>query len=162
MRLSCLDSACPPCVFPLKFSILCRPLLMRGKIDHKESNMQRQKKSKCALWILLGAQVAMVMGFYAGGGALAAWSALVGGGSNTVGQVYFLLKTLRSNVVLTPKAALYYFYRTELFKMALIFSVLMLLLVLFKLNVWIVFVTFVAAQCIGSFAPLCAFKQRRI
>lgn len=124
--------------------------------------MQSQKKSKCALWLLLGAQMAIVTGFYYFAGSLAAWSALVGGGANTVGQVYFLLKTYRTGLVLAPKAALRYFYRTELLKIALIFSLLALLLTLFKLNVWIVFMTFVAAQCLGSFAPLCTFKHRGI
>ncbi|MBY0378444.1 MAG: ATP synthase subunit I [Gammaproteobacteria bacterium] len=106
--------------------------------------------------------MAIVTGIYFFAGSKAAWSALAGGGVNTAGQVYFLLKTYRSRLILTPKAALRYFYRTELLKIAVIFSLLALVLTLFKLNVWIDFMTFVAAQCLGSFAPLCTFKHRGI
>lgn len=123
--------------------------------------MQPQKKSKCALWLLLGAQTVIVIGFYCFAGDKAAWSALAGGGANTAGQVYFLLKTYsRPKVILAPKAALGYFYKTELLKIALIFSLLALLLSVFRLDVWIVFVTFVVAQCLGSFAPLCTFRHQ--
>ena len=121
--------------------------------------MQQRNSKKCALWVLLGMQVALFAGFYYFMGAKAAWSALAGSGANSAGQVYFLLKMRGPKCVLVPKAALRYFYRSELLKIVLMFAVLAALLSLFSLNVWIVFMTFVVAQCVGSFAPLCVFRN---
>jgi F0F1-type ATP synthase assembly protein I len=117
--------------------------------------MQQQKKSTTALSLLLGALAVIFCAFYMFMGAKAAWSALVGGGASGVGQVYFLLKMRGPKHVLAPKAALRYFYRSEVLKIALILSLLALLLSLFSLNLWIVFMTFVVVQCLSSFALLC-------
>lgn len=116
--------------------------------------MQQQKKSIRALGFLLGVLVVIFCGFYVFMGSKAAWSALAGSGANGIGQVYFLLKMRGPKRVLAPKAALRYFYRSELLKIALMLSLLALFLSLFSLNLWIVFITFVVVQCISSFAPL--------
>lgn len=121
--------------------------------------MQQQKRVSTALCLLFGALAVIFCAFYTFMSAKAAWSALVGGGASGVGQVYFLLKMRSSKRVLAPKAALRYFYRSEVLKIALILSLLALLLSLFSLNLWIVFVTFVTVQCLSSFAPLCVFRN---
>ena len=120
-----------------------------------------QKKSYCALWLLLITQVALVAGFYFGGNAKDAYSALIGGVANCLGQVYFLYKMRGPDDILTPKALLRYFYRAELLKIALILSLLAVLLKLFSLNLWSVFISFVVVQCIGSFAPLCMYIRNQ-
>ena len=120
--------------------------------------MQQQKKSIYALGLLLGVLVVIFCGFYVFMGSKAAWSALAGAGANGIGQVYFLIKMRGPKRVLAPKAALRYFYRSELLKIALMLSLLALFLSLFSLNLWIVFITFVMVQCISSFAPLCILK----
>jgi F0F1-type ATP synthase assembly protein I len=116
--------------------------------------MQQQTKSIRALCLLFGALLVIFCGFYVFMGPKAAWSALAGSGANSIGQVYFLIKMRGPKRVLAPKAALRYFYRSELLKIALMLSLLALFLSLFSLNVWIVFITFVMVQCISSFAPL--------
>ncbi|MCD6045229.1 MAG: hypothetical protein K0R48_392 [Gammaproteobacteria bacterium] len=115
--------------------------------------MQQQKKSARALCLLFGVLAVIFCAFYTFMGAQAAWSALAGGGANCVGQVYFLLKMRGSKRALAPKAALRYFYSSEVLKIALMLAVLAALLSLFSLNLWIVFMTFVVVQCVGSFAP---------
>ncbi len=117
--------------------------------------MQQQKKSTTALGLLFGVLAVIFCAFYAFMGTKAAWSALAGGGASGVGQVYFLLKMRGSKRVLAPKAALRYFYRSEVLKIALTLSLLALLLSLFSLNLWVVFMTFVVMQCVSSFALLC-------
>jgi F0F1-type ATP synthase assembly protein I len=121
--------------------------------------MQQQKKSMTALYLLWGILAIIFCAFYTFMNAKAAWSALAGGGASSIGQVYFLIKMRDSKRVLAPKAALRYFYRSEVLKIALILSLLALFLSLFSLNVWIVFMTFVAVQCISSFAPWYVFRN---
>ncbi len=116
--------------------------------------MQQQKKSTYALCFILGLLLVIFCGFYVFMGSKAAWSALAGSGANGIGQVYFLLKMRGPRRVLAPKAALRYFYRSELLKIALMLAALVLFLSVFSLNMWIVFITFVMVQCISSFAPL--------
>jgi F0F1-type ATP synthase assembly protein I len=116
-----------------------------------------QKKSYCALWLLLITQLGLFIGFYVWGDAKNAYSALIGGGANCLGQAYFLYKMRGPDEVLTPKALLQYFYRSELLKIVLILSLLAVLLKLFSLNLWSVFISFVVVQCVGSFAPLCMY-----
>ena len=120
--------------------------------------MQQQKKSTYALCFLFGLLLVIFCGFYVFMGSQAAWSALAGGGANSIGQVYFLLKMRGPRRILAPKAALRYFYRSELLKIALMLSLLTLFLSMFSLNVWIVFISFVVAQCVSSFVPLCIRK----
>jgi F0F1-type ATP synthase assembly protein I len=122
--------------------------------NHNESGMQQQKKNSTALYLLFGVLAFIFCAFYMFMGANAAWSALVGGGASGVGQVYFLLKMRGPKRVLAPKAALRYFYRSEVLKIALTLSLLAVLLSLFSLNLWIVFMTFVVVQCVSSFVPL--------
>ncbi len=117
--------------------------------------MQQQKSKKRALCLLLGLVVLIFAGFCSFMGVKAAWSVLAGAGANGIGQVYFLLKMRGPKRVLGPKAALRYFYRSEVLKIALMLAALAVLLSVFSLNIWIVFMTFMVAQCVGSFAPLC-------
>lgn len=119
----------------------------------------QQRKSLRALCLLFGVLVVIFCGVYFFMDAKAAWSALVGGGANSVGQVYFLLKMREPKRALTPKAALRYFYRSELLKIALMLAILAVFLSLFSLNLWTVFITFVVVQCVSSFAPLCIFRN---
>lgn len=121
--------------------------------------MPQQKKSLYALCLLFGVLLVIFCGFYAFMGAKAAWSALAGGGANSIGQVYFLIKMRGPKRILAPKAALRYFYYSELLKIALMLASLAVFLSVFSLNIWIVCITFVTLQCISSFMPLYMYKN---
>ncbi len=116
-----------------------------------------------AIGLLLSVQLLIFVAFYCFLNAEAAVSMLAGGAASTLGQIYFLIKMDESRGPGPLKQSLRYFYRAEFIKLALIISILALILVLalewrlFSLNLGLVFLSFVVAQCISSFVPWCIF-----